>query len=251
MQKFLTIFAAFTLFSGNHHIHDTLKINYMAASIKAIVFDMGGVLLDLDPEACFKACREDLGFERVAEFVGPCHQKGLFMRLEEGAISPEEFYDGVLEMSAPGKTREDVISAFKHFLIGIEPYKVQLIQELSTRYDLYMLSNNNAMCMNFAREEFGCKGVSLEKEFKKLFLSYEMHLLKPGDGIFQESIREIGRLSGTPQSPVTAKEMLFIDDSPANVEAALRNGMRAVHYSQGDDLRAVLEQALESRTFGS
>ncbi len=217
----------------------------MANSVKAIVFDMGGVLLDLDLEACFKACREDLGFERVAEFVGPCHQKGLFMRLEEGAITPDEFYAGVLEMSAPGKTREDVISAFRHFLIGLEPYKVQLIKELSTRYELYMLSNNNAMCMPFAREEFARKGLPLESVFKKMFLSYEMRLLKPGDGIFQETIREIGRLSGTPETPLPAEEMLFIDDSPANVEAALRNGMRAVHYNQGDDLRTVLEQALE------
>lgn len=220
----------------------------MANSIKAIVFDMGGVLLDLDLDACFKACREDLGFERVAEFVGPCHQKGLFMRLEEGAISADEFYSGVLEMSAPGKTREDVIAAFRHFLIGIEPYKIQLIKELGEKYDLYMLSNNNAMCMPFAREEFSRKGLPLESFFKKLFLSYEMRLLKPGDAIFREAAREIGVMSGAPDSPAKAEEMLFIDDSPANVEAALRNGMKAVHYRQGDDLRSTLEQALKGRS---
>lgn len=212
--------------------------------IKVLVFDMGGVLLDLDLDACFKACREDLGFERVAEFVGPCHQKGLFMELEAGNLTADEFYAGVLSMSAPGKTRDDVIAAFRHFLVGMDGYKVQLLKDLSKKYDLYLLSNNNAMCMPFAREEFERKGLPLESVFKKLFLSYEMHLLKPGDAIYQAAIREIRQISGTPDSPVLPSEMLFIDDSPANVEAARRNGMQAIGYHQGDDLRALLNEVL-------
>lgn len=217
---------------------------------KVLVFDMGGVLLDLDLNACFKACREDLGFERVAEFVGPCHQKGLFMELEEGKITADEFYDGVLAMSAPGKTREDVNRAFRHFLVGMDGYKVQLLKDLSKKYDLYLLSNNNAMCMPFAREEFERKGLPLECVFKKQFLSYEMHLLKPGDDIYRAAISEIQCLSGTPESPVQPSEMLFIDDSPVNVEAARRNGMQAVLYPQGDDLKVLLDEVLCKRESG-
>ena len=130
-------------------------------------------------------------------------------------------------------------------LLGLE-WCIQLpaYKELKEKYDLYMLSNNNEMCMTFAGEEFRRNGLPLESTFRKLFLSHEMHLLKPGDAIFQETIREIGRLSGTPEAPVRADEMLFIDDSPANVEAALRNGMKAAHFRQGGDLRATLEQNL-------
>ena len=201
--------------------------------IKVLVFDMGGVLLDWDLDACLNACREYLGFERVAEFVGPCHQKGLFMELEAGNLTADEFYAGVLSMSAPGKTRDDVIAAFRHFLVGMDGYKVQLLKDLSKKYDLYLLSNNNAMCMPFAREEFERKGLPLESVFKKLFLSYEMHLLKPGDAIYQAAIREIRQISGTPDSPVLPSEMLFIDD-----------GMQAIGYHQGDDLRALLNEVL-------
>ena len=212
--------------------------------IKAVVFDMGGVLLDLDMDACIKACREELGFEKITEFIDPCHQKGLFGQFEEGKVSADEFYSAVLSMSAPGKTRDDIFAAFRHFLLRMEPYKAPLLKELKKKYDLYMLSNNNEMCMTFAGEEFRRNGLPLESTFRKLFLSHEMHLLKPGDAIFQETIREIGRLSGTPEAPVRADEMLFIDDSPANVEAALRNGMKAAHFRQGGDLRATLEQNL-------
>ena len=213
--------------------------------IKVIVFDLGGVLLDLDLDACYKSCRERLGFERVDEFVGTCHQKGLFMELEAGNITAVQFYDGVLAMSAPGKTREDVREAFRPFLIGMADYKVPLLRELSRKYDLYLLSNNNAMTWPFAVEEFERKGLPIDSVFKKAFLSFEMHLLKPGDAIYQEAISEIQRLSGTAESPVQPSEMLFIDDSPINVEAARRNGMQAVHYPQGDNLKELLTQTLK------
>ena len=136
------------------------------------------------------------------------------------------------------------MTSSRHFLVGMDGYKVQLLKDLSKKYDLYLLSNNNAMCMPFAREEFERKGLPLESVFKKLFLSYEMHLLKPGDAIYQAAIREIRQISGTPDSPVLPSEMLFIDDSPANVEAARRNGMQAIGYHQGDDLRALLNEVL-------
>lgn len=213
--------------------------------IKVLVFDLGGVLLDLDLNACYKSCREKLGFERVDEFVGPCHQKGLFMELEAGNITADQFYDGVLSMSAPGKTRQDVGEAFRPFLIGLADCKVPLLRELAQKYDLYLLSNNNAMTWPFAVEEFERKGLPIDSVFKKAFLSFEMHKLKPGDAIYQEAISEIQRLSGTPETPVAPSEMLFIDDSPVNVEAAVRNGMSAVHYPQGDDLRALLEKAVK------
>ena len=212
--------------------------------IKVIVFDLGGVLLDLDLKACYDSCRKNLGFERVDEFVGACHQKGLFMDLEAGNITAGQFYDGVLSMSAPGKTRKDVADAFRPFLIGMADYKVPLLKELAKKYDLYLLSNNNAMTWPFAIEEFCRHSLPVESVFKKAFLSFEMHKLKPGDEIYQQAIEEIKQLSGTESSPVDASEMLFIDDSPVNVEAARRNGMQAVHFPQGDDLRAVLESAL-------
>ena len=212
--------------------------------IKVIVFDLGGVLLDLDLKACYDSCRENLGFERVDEFVGACHQKGLFMELEAGNITADQFYDGVLSMSAPGKTRKDVADAFRPFLVGMADYKVPLLKELAEKYDLYLLSNNNAMTWPFAIEEFEKHSLPVESVFKKAFLSYEMHKLKPGDEIYRQAIEEIKQLSGTESSPVEASEMLFIDDSPVNVEAARRNGMQAIHYPQGDDLRAVIESAL-------
>ena len=46
--------------------------------VKAIVFDIGGVLIDLDPGRCIRAFREILGYERITEILDPCHQKGIY-----------------------------------------------------------------------------------------------------------------------------------------------------------------------------
>ena len=59
---------------------------------KAIVFDMGGVLIDLDPKACIRAFLDILGYERIKELIDPYHQKGIYGELEEGAISADELY---------------------------------------------------------------------------------------------------------------------------------------------------------------
>lgn len=242
--------------------------------IKALVFDLGGVLIDLDIKSCIKACKEEIGFDKAAEFLDPCHQKGIFMRLEEGTVSKEEFAAEVLKMCRPGTTEDDVAHAFRQLLVGVAPYKVDLLKELAARYDLYLLSNNNEISMPESKRIFESLGIPMDRIFKKLFLSYEMKMLKPGDAIFRTAIEEISRISGGSRhtdsmsgtngsgndagisagtvtntaSDVPAGilpcEMLFIDDSPTNVEAARRNGMAAICCPQGADLRTILATAL-------
>ena len=207
----------------------------MTAEVKAIVFDLGGVLIDLDIDSCIRACKEEIGFEKAGEFLDPCHQKGIFMLLEKGEVSKEEFAAEVISMCRPGTTQEEVAHAFRRLLVGVTEYKVQLLKDLASKYDLYLLSNNNEISMPESLSIFEKLGIPMDRIFKKLFLSYEMKMLKPGDEIFQTAISEISRLSGC-----TASQMLFLDDSQRNVDAAIRNGMQSRLCPQGCDLRGVL-----------
>ena len=212
--------------------------------IKVIVFDLGGVLIDLDIDSCIRACKEELGFEKADEFLDPCHQKGIFMQLEKGVVSKEEFAAEVISMCRPGTTEEDVAHAFRRLLVGLADYKVQLLKDLAARYDLYLLSNNNEVTMPESLSIFQRLGIPMESLFRKLFLSYQMKMLKPGDEIFRTAISEISHLSGTPSSPVSASEILFLDDSQRNVDAARRNGMQSRLCPQGSDLREILSDIL-------
>ena len=203
--------------------------------IKALIFDMGGVLVDLDIEDCKKVFKESLGYNDIDEIIDACHQKGIYGDLEEGTLEADEFRKIVLAGSWPGSTPEQVDQAMSHILVGIAPYKIQLLKELACKYDLYMLSNNNPICLPFSRKMFEDAGAPLESIFKKSFFSFEMKALKPSESFYKAVIEQIG---------LPSEEMLFIDDSMKNVEGSIAAGLPAVYYEPGTDLAALVYEIL-------
>ncbi len=203
--------------------------------IKAIIFDMGGVLVDLDIEDCKKVFKETLGYDDIDQIIDACHQKGIYGDLEEGTLSAEEFRSIVLAGSRPGSTPEMVDEAMSHILVGIQPYKVQMLKKLAQEYDLYMLSNNNAICLPYSRAMFAEAGIPLEDIFKKCFFSFEMKALKPSAAFYKAVVEQIG---------LPAEEMFFIDDSQRNVDGSVAAGLPAVYYEPGTDLEALISGVL-------
>lgn len=204
--------------------------------IKALIFDMGGVLVDLDIEDCKRAFRSGLGFDGIDDIIDACHQKGIYGDLEEGKLSAEEFRSIVLAGSREGAVEADVDEAMSHILVGIDPYKADLLKRLSEKYELYMLSNNNPICLPYSSKMFSDAGIPLEKIFRKSFFSYEMKALKPSEAFYKAVMKEIGRSSD---------ELLFIDDSQKNVDGAMAAGLPAVYYEPGTDLAELLDRVLE------
>ena len=70
--------------------------------IDTIVFDLGGVLIDLDMEVCKEHFISLLGYTKISELLDPCHQRGIYSDLEEGILSPDAFRAEVLKDSRPG-----------------------------------------------------------------------------------------------------------------------------------------------------
>ena len=202
---------------------------------KAIIFDFGGVLIDLDIEDCKEAFRKDLGYEKIDDILDPCHQKGIVGDMEEGYISAEEFRAAVLKDARPDAQPEDVDKAFMRILSGIPSYKGPLLNRLAESYDIYILSNNNPIVAPHFPELFAGVGVDYEKIFKNSFLSYKMKALKPSESFYKRVLEQVD---------CPADQILFIDDSQKNVDGAIAAGLPAVYYDPSSDLAALLAEVL-------
>lgn len=199
--------------------------------VKAILLDIGGVLIGLDLGRCIGAFKETLGFDRITELLDPCHQKGIYGELEAGRLSAAHFRELILAESRPGSRPEQVDECMAALLTGMAEDTVETVRDLSTRYPLYLVSNNNPISMVRCREILRESGVPTEKYFKGEFISADMCLMKPSREFYQAVISRLG---------LPPEEILFVDDSPANVEGARALGIQARLLLQGARLSTLL-----------
>lgn len=204
--------------------------------IKAIIFDIGGVLIDLDKRRCIEAFHS-LGISEIDELLDDCHQKGIFLDMETGRLSEAGFYDECRKLSKLKITDNEIKNAFLSFCIGIKAEKLLYLKELSDKYDLYFLSNNNPIVMREFNLDLQNYGLDIETSFKDRFISYELGIAKPNIEIFRIADTRIGR---------PAEEILYIDDSENNVKAAEKMCWNTLLYQIGTDLKDATEQKLNS-----
>ena len=204
----------------------------MDKKIRNIVFDLGGVLVDLDFKAAINGLQE-AGFANVKEQLMAFGRGGIFQKFEVGEITADEFRTAIRENSTVTLTDEEVDGLWNAMLLEIPREKLELILHLRGKYMVYLLSNTNSIHWDYVcKNAFNYRGFRVEDYFEETFLSYEMHLAKPDKAIFEKVLSDANLL---------AEETLFIDDSEANCKAAQEVGIHAHHYHVGDDLSKIFE----------
>ncbi len=193
--------------------------------IKAVIFDMGGVILDLDMPRCIRNFKEIAGFPDIETYLDIYHQRGFISDLEEGLIDENGFYEECLRHCTKSVTAEDIKFCFNSLIAGANLDIIQQIISLSKDYPLFILSNNNPICLKREMEILYEEGVA--GCFREFFFSFRMKMLKPEKDIFDEVVRRTGFLP---------EEILFVDDSAANVEGARAAGLNAILFKNGDNV---------------
>ena len=204
-------------------------------AIKNIIFDLGGVLLDIDLNYCMRQMQAlgiDLDAFKKKGMQTPIGTKaavlgegmvanGIMHLYQTGDITTEAFLEGVRKYCKEGTTREQVLEAWNSCCIAIPSYRLDKLRELKQKgYTICMLSNTNeAHWQDIVEKCFGGQEV-VDELFDHVFLSQEMHMAKPNDEIYLEVLRQIN---------AKAEECFFLDDSSANLEAAAALGFHTLH----------------------
>lgn len=200
-------------------------------NLKNLLFDLGGVIMDLDRNRCVKAF-EALGLPDAGSMLGEYGQQGPFLALEKGEITAEEFHAVVRRAFTRPVTDEEIDNAFNQFLVGIPVSRLKALRELRRRYKVYLLSNTNPIMFNsFIAEQFRQEGKEIGDYFDGMVKSYEAKCYKPDAAIFKYTCEHCG---------IEPEETLFFDDSEKNVEAARRFGFNAALVEPGKEFTDIL-----------
>ena len=186
---------------------------------KNIIFDLGGVILDinmqkaLDGFAALGLPESELRFD-VGEAADLMH------RYQLGHFTTDEFCKLVAAKCKPGTTPEQVAQAWSSICLGIPERKLNAIKALKQHANVYLLSNTNDLHWQYCLDHwFNANGNRCEDFFDKVFLSQNMHLEKPYSEIFEQVIK------------VTGTDAIFLDDNLDNVNAAKNCGIQAVQIT--------------------
>ena len=204
----------------------------MDSKIKNVIFDLGGVLINLDFDSCLNAFRT-AGFTNIEEQVRQMQGNGVFSRFELGEISPEEFRDAIRKEADESLTDRKIDDMWNLMLLDIPREKLDLLLKLREHYMVYLLSNTNRIHWDYACEQMFCyRGFRVNDFFEDIFLSFEMHKAKPEKDIYEQMMKEAN---------ILPEETFFIDDSAINCQAAISLGIQSYHYHIGEDLSSLFE----------
>ena len=209
--------------------------------IKNIIFDLGGVVIDLKRRMAIDAL-DRLGIKNASSLLGEYEQKGPFLLLETGQITSSELYDMLLPQCSAGTTCNDIRDAFEEFLREIPVERLRMIDALREKgFKVYVLSNTNPIMYNhWIDNAFRNDGKSINDYFDGIVLSFQEKMCKPNPEIF---------LKVTDRYNLLPEETLMLDDSEANVKAARSIGLNAVRIQpEGkDSFMEVCKNLLDSK----
>jgi len=210
-------------------ISKKLKTNILIKredEIKNIIFDLGGVIVNINYRLTLNAFKE-IGIHNIEELYTQYKQSNLFDGFETGKISAHDFRKGLIGNEKI--TDETFDNAWGAMLLDTPIERINLLQNLKKKYRIFLLSNINEIHIEQYHaklmQQFG--SVVLYDVFEKVYYSNEIHMRKPDAEIYRFVMEEQG---------IIPQETIFIDDLPQNVAGALTTGLRAYQLQQGESI---------------
>lgn len=193
-------------------------------NVKNIIFDLGGVIMDIDVKQTFNAFTR-LGAKNIQENFGHGFAASFFSDHEAGKISDEDFLREIKKLLTSEVTDEEVVDAWNALLLRFPPERIALLKEIKPRYRIFLYSNTNAIHYNKFSEIFRSHfGGQLEDLFERAYFSHSLGHRKPDKAGFEWIVKENG---------LDPRQTVFVDDAFINVEGAIQAGLKGLYLPPG------------------
>ncbi|MBM3442346.1 MAG: HAD family phosphatase [Bacteroidetes bacterium] len=199
---------------------------------KAVIFDFGGVLLDLDLPAMTLAF-EALGVTSVEALFSLHRYSPAFIDLEIGAIDPATFATALRRQTGLSFDDESLFQAWNALLGGYRLRSLSFVEQLGAAMPVYLYSNTNLIHYRRFQQEIreATPYPHLDVLFRKAYYSHEMGMRKPHPEGYQHILQENG---------LKPQTTLFVDDNADNIAGAAAVGLQTHHLQSTE----IIEDAL-------
>ena len=193
-------------------------------AIRNIIFDLGGVILNIDYRKTEQAFN-DLGVTEFRKLYSQFHASDLFINLETGRISPRGFIEEIKRYSSTKLSDNNIKQAWNAMLMDFPQGRLNFLNNIKRNYRTFLLSNTNEIHYNAIQENYSevmKTETPLDGCFEKVYYSHQMGMRKPDKEVFEYVLYA---------NHLDPAETLFIDDTFTNVEGALKTGINGLYLS--------------------
>ena len=207
-----------------------------AKNIKTIIFDFGGVILDIDPQITIKEFQK-MGFKDVAKTKSKEFIEDIIRKFERGIYTPEVFRKKLrafLELDVSDQKLDD---AWNALIYDIPAERIEVLEQVKKNYQILLLSNSNEIHYDlYVRDlqlRFGYR--EFDELFDKSYFSFDVHLSKPDPEVYEFIMN---------QHDLKPSETLFIDDNEENIAAASKLGLKTYLLAKPERVRDIFEHGV-------
>ena len=204
-------------------------------AIENIIFDFGGVILDIDPQLTINAFIK-LGYPKDKKLDGQDFYLKVIHKFEKGIFTPEVFRNKLRDYLQMNLTDQQIDEAWNALLFDIPKERIEVIEKVKKNYPIYLLSNSNEihyelylrdLQLRFGYNEF-------DQLFNKSYFSFDLHLCKPDPEIYEFVIN---------QENLNPATTLFIDDREDNLIGAREAGLKTYHLTNQERIRNLFDES--------
>ena len=198
--------------------------------IETIIFDFGDVFINLDKQATPLGLKK-LGLEKWSTQID-----SLNFNFEKGLISKIDFLDGLNNL-VPNANQKEVLDAWNGVLLDFPMYRLEFLEKISKKYQLFLLSNTDSIHINYFKDRNGDDFYNrFYNCFEKVYFSYDLGMRKPDIEIYNFVINE---------NNLIPEKTLFVDDNFDNIEGAKKTRLQVWHLLKGkEDVIELFEKGI-------